>query len=91
MDKMLNFMEKFVANAKVEELEKIKAEIDDIEEPDHDFEGFYYCFNEVMKVLDKYIKENKQGVLEQIAEKQKTLSDSTKAWSDYIDKHGDIY
>ena len=42
------------------ELKDIKAEIDDIEEPDHDFEGFYYRFNEVMKILDKHIKENKQ-------------------------------
>ena len=44
----------------ITELEDIKAEIDNIEEPDHDFEGFYYCFNEVMKILDKHIKENKQ-------------------------------
>ena len=41
-------------------LEDIKAEIVDIEEPDHDFEGFYYCLNEVMKIIDKHIKENKQ-------------------------------
>ena len=40
-------------------LEDIKAEIDDIEEPDYDFEGFYYCFNEVMKILDKHIAELK--------------------------------
>lgn len=33
----------------------------------------------------------KLGVLEQIAAKQKTLSDSTKAWAEYIDKHGEIY
>ena len=39
----------------------------------------------------EHINENKQGVLNQIAEEQKTLLDTTKAWSDYIDKHGDIY
>ncbi|MBO7126765.1 hypothetical protein J6W78_04385 [bacterium] len=33
----------------------------------------------------------KQGVLDQIAEEQKTLLESTKVWSEYIDKHGDIY
>ena len=42
-------------------------------------------------MTDKHIKENKQGVLEQIAEKQKTLLDTTKAWSGYIDKNGNIY
>ena len=42
------------------ELMDIKTEIDDIEEPDHDFEGFYYCLDEVLKILDKHIKENKQ-------------------------------
>ena len=41
------------------EIEKIKAEILDIDEPDHDFEGFYYCLDEVMKILDKHIEENK--------------------------------
>lgn len=49
------------------------------------------------KVCDYFADDNisycrkSQGVLEQIAEEQKTLLDSTKAWSDYIDKHGDIY
>ena len=37
-------------------------------------------------------KENEKGVLEQmIAKTQKTLLDSTKAWSNYIDKNGNIY
>lgn len=43
----------------IEELEKIKQEICDIEEPNHDFEGFYYCLEEVLKIIDKYIKELK--------------------------------
>lgn len=34
--------------------------------------------------------ESKKGVLAKIAENQKTLLDSTKAWSEHIDKHGDI-
>jgi hypothetical protein len=48
----------------IAELEKIKAEIIDIEEPDHDFEGFYYCFEEALKIINKHIirteMENKQ-------------------------------
>lgn len=40
-----------------EELEKIKTEIVDIEEPDHDFEGFYYCLDKAIKILEKHIKE----------------------------------
>ncbi len=32
-----------------------------------------------------------KGVLEQLGEEQKTLLDTTKAWSDCIAKHGDIY
>lgn len=36
-------------------------------------------------------KKNKKGVLESIAEKQKTLLDTTKAWNNYIDKNGNIY
>lgn len=43
----------------IEELEKIRQEICDIEEPSHDFEGFYYCLEEVLKIIDKYIKELK--------------------------------
>lgn len=45
----------------------------------------------LMMAHDIIDKENKQGVLEQIAEKQKTLLDTTKAWSAYIDKNGNIY
>lgn len=43
----------------VEELENIKAEIKEIEEPDHNFEGFYYCNNEVLKIIDNHISELK--------------------------------
>lgn len=38
-----------------EELEKIRKEFVDIEEPDHDFEGFYYCFEKVLKIIDEHI------------------------------------
>lgn len=51
-----------IAEVNVELLKQIKEEICDIEEPDHDFEGFYYCFEEALKILDKHIsklKENK--------------------------------
>ena len=41
------------------ELEKIRQEIYDIEEPDHDFEGFYYCFEEALKIIDKELAEMK--------------------------------
>ncbi len=44
---------------RIEELEKIKAEIGEIEETDHDFEGFYYCQNEVLKIIEKSISELK--------------------------------
>ena len=57
MDNILKLMDEYIKHEKIEELEKIKAQIDDIDEPDHDFEGFYYCFNEVMKILDNHIKE----------------------------------
>ncbi len=43
--------------ANIEKLEKIRQEIIDIEEPNHDFEGFYYCLEEVLKIIDKHIKD----------------------------------
>lgn len=43
--------------ALIEELEKVKAEIQDIE-PGYNFEGFYYCQSKVLDVIDKHI-ENK--------------------------------
>ena len=38
----------------------------------------------------KDIEENKKGVLESIAKEQKTLLDTTKAWSKALER-GDIY
>lgn len=40
-------------------LEELLKEIDDIDEPDHDFEGFYRCQNEVLEIIDKHISELK--------------------------------
>ena len=53
-------MDEYIKHEKIEKLEKIKTQIDDIDEPDYDFEGFYYCFNEVMKILDKHIEKLKE-------------------------------
>lgn len=60
MDNILKLMDEYIKHEKIEKLEKIKTQIDDIDEPDHDFEGFYYCFNEVMKILDKHIEKLKE-------------------------------
>lgn len=46
-------------NFAIEEFEKTRQEIYDIEEPDHDFEGFYYCYNETLKIIDNHIAELK--------------------------------
>jgi len=54
-------------------------------------DDFRYGMERALEIINKHTKGNKQGVLEQIAEEQKTLSDTTRAWSDYIEKHGDIY
>ena len=43
----------------IAEIEKIRTEIEDIEEPDHDFEGFYYCWNRALKIINKHIYELK--------------------------------
>ena len=44
-------------------IEKIRKElwirIYNIEEPDHDHEGFYYCQNETLEIINKYIAELK--------------------------------
>lgn len=79
-----------------EELEKIKEEIGEefVDLQDGSEEWRSYVNDAVLscyEILEKHIKENKRGVLKQIAEKQKTLMDSTKVWNDYIEKHGDIY
>lgn len=52
-------MQEFSKGALIAELKKIRQEIYDIEEPDHDFEGFYYCFEEALKILDKELAELK--------------------------------
>ena len=83
----------------IEELEKIKHEIgkEFVDLQDGSEEWRSYVNESVLscyEIVDKHISElkgNKKGVLESIAEEQKTLSDSTKAWSDYIEKHRDIY
>ena len=41
-----------------EELEKIKAEINNIE-PGYNFEGFYYCQSKVLDIIDERIEELK--------------------------------
>lgn len=88
----------------ITELEKIKAELYNksfsyslTENFENDIVIGVITVSDMEKILDKHISEmkkettNPKGVLEQIAEKQKTLLDTTKAWSDYIEKHGDIY
>lgn len=52
-------IEEYCKDKVVEKLEKIRQEIYDIEEPDHDFEGFYYCFEEALKVIDNHISKLK--------------------------------
>ena len=36
-----------------EELRKLWLQIYNIDEPDHDFEGFYHCQNEVLELINK--------------------------------------
>ena len=53
----------------------------------------YHCFATAIASRDQQLKklhDKPKGVLEQIAEEQKTLSDITKAWSKALE-HGDIY
>lgn len=52
-------LQKELPNRIIEEIEKIRQEIYDIEEPDHDFEGFYYCFEEALKIIDKELAKMK--------------------------------
>ena len=94
-----SYCEKDKEDFAIEELEKIKAEIgkEFVDLQDGSEEWRSYVNESVLscyEIVDKHISElkgNKKGVLESIAEEQKTLLDSTKAWSDYIEKHGDIY
>jgi hypothetical protein len=39
-------------------IDKIRAEIEDIDAPNYDFEGFYKCQTEVLHIIDKYKAEN---------------------------------
>ena len=83
----------------IEELEKIKAEIgkEFVDLQDGSEEWRSYVNESVLscyEIVDKHIMDLKEtkskGVLEQIAEEQKTLLDTTKAWSKALE-HGDIY
>jgi len=53
-------LDKAIANGTLlsEELEKIKAEINNIE-PGYNFEGFYYCQSKVLDIIDERIEELK--------------------------------
>ena len=42
-----------------EELRKLRLQIHNIEEPDHDFEGFYQCQDEAIEIISKAIDELK--------------------------------
>ena len=50
----------------------------------------YHCFATAIASRDQQIKKKSKCVLEQIAKEQKTLLDTTKAWSKALE-HGDIY
>lgn len=43
----------------IEELRKLWLQIYNIDEPNHDFEGFYYCQNEALELITKRIEELK--------------------------------
>lgn len=63
MDKMLSLMDAFVNNAKVEELESIKAEIQDLDLGfvEEEFQsGIAYGIKEFNQILNKHI-ENLKG------------------------------
>lgn len=42
-----------------EELRKLRLQIHNIEEPDHDFEGFFQCQDEAIEIISKAIDELK--------------------------------
>lgn len=52
-DEQAKIVAEYVHKSNIAKLEKIRQEIYDIEEPDHDFEGFYYCYEKVFKIIDK--------------------------------------
>jgi hypothetical protein len=39
-------------------LDKIRAEIADLDDVDHDFEGYYKAVMDALKIIDKYIAES---------------------------------
>lgn len=41
-----------------EVLDKIRAEIEDMEAPNYEFEGFYKCQSEVLQIIDKHKAES---------------------------------
>lgn len=43
----------------ISELEKIRQEMHDIEEPDYDFSGFYYCLDAALTIVEHHISELK--------------------------------
>jgi len=43
----------------IEELKKLRLQIHNIEEPDHDFEGFFQCQDEAIEIISKAIDELK--------------------------------
>ena len=45
-----------------EELKKLRLQIHNIEEPDHDFEGFFQCQDEAIEIISKAIDELKGEV-----------------------------
>ena len=46
-------------NDVIEELRKLWLQIYNIDELDHDFEGFYHCQNEALELINKRIEELK--------------------------------
>lgn len=49
----------YTDNDVIEELKKLWLQIYNIEELDHDFEGFYHCQNEALELINKRISELK--------------------------------
>ena len=49
----------YTDNDVIEELKKLRLQIYNIEEPDHDFEGFFQCQDEAIEIISKAIDELK--------------------------------
>lgn len=49
----------YTDNDVIEELKKLRLQIFNIEEPDHDFEGFFQCQDEAIEIISKAIDELK--------------------------------